>query len=263
MSASTLVHQLEARIRQELPSLNAEQAVELAGMIDRLVQAFEPECVYAFGSQARGDATSDSDVDLMLVIEQSDEPSYRRAQAAHSVIGRHQTPLDILIWTRDEFERAAPNPATLPGTILREGKLLYAPLFLADVEEWLIRAEHDLQCGMLDVTANPGIGGGLAFHAQQAAEKALRGYLTAHGKPFGKTHILELLISACEAIDPRFRQFTPAAQMLTPYAVDYWCVERRRDVPEAEVRAAFQHVTEILEFVRGSLTDAGSPPHSN
>ena len=126
MSTTTLVQQLEARIRQELLCLTAEQAAEVAGMLDRLIQVFQPEVVYVFGSQARGDATSDSDVDVMLVVRESDEPSYRRAQAAYGVVGLHRTPVEILVWTREEFDRRRPNPATLPATIIQEGKVLYA-----------------------------------------------------------------------------------------------------------------------------------------
>ena len=126
MSATTLVQQLETRIRQELPCLSDEQARELAGMLDQLIRAFQPECVYAFGSQARGDATDDSDVDLMLVVEHSDEPRYRRAQAAYGILGRHTLPTEILVQTRAEFDDRRNVPSSLPATVLREGKLLYA-----------------------------------------------------------------------------------------------------------------------------------------
>ena len=63
----------------------------------------------------------------MVVIEASDEPGYRRAQRSRLALRRRYLfPLDVLVWTQDEFERRAPNPATLPGTILREGKVLVA-----------------------------------------------------------------------------------------------------------------------------------------
>ncbi|HEX5166690.1 MAG TPA: nucleotidyltransferase domain-containing protein [Thermomicrobiales bacterium] len=126
MSATTLANQLEARIRQELPSLTIDESEELARVLDILVQIFRPKIAYVFGSQARGDTTADSDVDLMLVVTSSDEPSYRRAQAAYRAINSHFLPIDILIWTREEFDRRRPNSATLPGTIVREGKVLYA-----------------------------------------------------------------------------------------------------------------------------------------
>jgi uncharacterized protein len=122
-----LTHQLETRIRQELPSLDEEQAAELADIINQLTILWQPERIYAFGSRARGDAHIDSDVDLMVVIEASDEPGYRRAQRSRLALRRRYLfPLDVLVWTHDEFERRAPNPATLPGTILREGKLLHS-----------------------------------------------------------------------------------------------------------------------------------------
>lgn len=127
MSTTELTHQLEARIRQELPSLTAEQAAELADLVRQLVDRFQPERVFAFGSRARNDARPDSDVDLMVVVPDSDEPSYRRAQEVHRSLERQfRFSLDILVWTREEFDRKLPNPATLPSTILREGRLLYA-----------------------------------------------------------------------------------------------------------------------------------------
>ena len=125
--SATLTRQLEDRVRRELPSLDEAQTRELASVIGQLATAFQPERVYAFGSRARGDAGPDSDVDLMVVVTESDEPSYRRAQAARVLlVRRFLIGLDILVWTHAEFEQRTPNPATLPGTILREGRLLYA-----------------------------------------------------------------------------------------------------------------------------------------
>jgi predicted nucleotidyltransferase len=124
MVAETLT--LEERIRRELPSLDNEQALELADIVERLITAFSPECVYVFGSRARNDARPDSDVDLMLVIASSDEPGYRRSQAALGVIGPHHVPLGILVWTDEEFNERLDAPSSLPATILREGKILYA-----------------------------------------------------------------------------------------------------------------------------------------
>jgi predicted nucleotidyltransferase len=124
---SATLSELEECVRRELPSLDEAQAQELASIIEQLVTAFHPERVYAFGSRARGDARPDSDVDLMVVVTDSDEPAYRRAQAAYTLVNfKRLLPLDVLVWTRHEYDDRLPNPATLPGTINREGKLLYA-----------------------------------------------------------------------------------------------------------------------------------------
>ncbi len=49
----------------------------LAEIIRRIVEAVHPDQIILFGSQARGDAGPDSDVDL-LVVAPSDEPPHRR-----------------------------------------------------------------------------------------------------------------------------------------------------------------------------------------
>lgn len=127
MSTTNPLATLTDHIRCQLPSLNDEQTEELAEVVEQIVALFEPEEVIAFGSRARDDADNDSDVDLMVVVPHSDEPGYRRDQQAYRQIKRRYLfPLDILIVTRAEFDAGRPNPATLPATVLREGKSLYA-----------------------------------------------------------------------------------------------------------------------------------------
>lgn len=93
--------------------------------VDQLATALAPQEIHLFGSHARGDATADSDIDLMVVVESSDEPRYRRATRAYRAATDHSRPRDILVWTRDEWARGLSNPASLPATIAREGRRLY------------------------------------------------------------------------------------------------------------------------------------------
>ena len=55
------------------------------------------------------------------------------------------------------------------------------------------------------------------FHAQQCAEKYLKGYLVAHGVTFRFGHDLGYLIGLCAGIDPAFADLRPAAVTLSPY----------------------------------------------
>ena len=48
----------------------------LAEIVHRLVEAFDPEQIYLFGSHARGKAGPDSDYDVMVVVSQATEPGY-------------------------------------------------------------------------------------------------------------------------------------------------------------------------------------------
>lgn len=98
----------------------------LADAVRRLVDALHPRQIYIFGSQARGDASEDSDFDLMVVVDDSDEPQYRRAQYAYGFLYGVGIPLDVFVYTREEFDWLVPAAASLPAAVQREGRLLYA-----------------------------------------------------------------------------------------------------------------------------------------
>jgi uncharacterized protein len=98
----------------------------LAEIVRRLVEAYRPERIYLFGSKARGDAGPDSDYDVMVVVRQANKPSYRLAQEAHALLWDLGTAADILVWSREAFEERLQLKASLPATVVREGKLLYA-----------------------------------------------------------------------------------------------------------------------------------------
>ena len=122
----TVRARVESTIRRELPHLTAGEAADLACVLDRLVASLAPEQIYVFGSRARGTPTEHSDVDLLVVVSSSSEPAYRRAQQAYAAIGAHRLPVDILVWTREEFDERLAAAASLPATVAREGRLLYA-----------------------------------------------------------------------------------------------------------------------------------------
>ena len=117
---------LRARIRRELPHFSDQETADLAWAVARLVEAFQPERIYVFGSHARGTAAATSDVDLAVIVPASDEPGHRRDQAAYAAIGWHRLPLDVLVLTRAEFEGWRTVVGSLPATVAGEGRLLYA-----------------------------------------------------------------------------------------------------------------------------------------
>ena len=98
----------------------------LAEAVRRLVDALQPERIYLFGSRARSDATEDSDYDLMVIVPTSDVSRHRRAERAYEALWGVAEPIDVLVWTREEFDWQAPVAASLPATVLREGYVVYA-----------------------------------------------------------------------------------------------------------------------------------------
>lgn len=98
----------------------------LAEIIRRLVAAYRPERIYLFGSRARGDGGSDSDYDLLVVVDDAAPPERQRSRLAYEVLWDGVAPADVLVTTRTYFDSRRHLAATLPATILREGRLLYA-----------------------------------------------------------------------------------------------------------------------------------------
>jgi len=98
----------------------------LAEIVRRLVGWSHPDKIYLFGSAARGEAGPDSDLDIMVVVPDDTPASRRKAGDAYSVLCGLGVPKDVLVWTRSTFDSQLHLKASLPATIVREGKLLYA-----------------------------------------------------------------------------------------------------------------------------------------
>ena len=98
----------------------------LGGIIERLVQIFRPERIDLFGPVARGDADPDSDYDLMIVVPDTTTAAMRDTGPAYRAVWRLGAAVDLLVWTRAEFDSRLHLRASLPSTVQREGKLLYA-----------------------------------------------------------------------------------------------------------------------------------------
>ncbi len=95
-------------------------------VVRRLVVALEPDLVYLFGSRARGEGGPDSDLDVLVVVAESDLPGHVRDRLALRALRGLSTPVDAIVLTREEFERKVGVVSSLPATVMREGKLLYA-----------------------------------------------------------------------------------------------------------------------------------------
>lgn len=107
----------------ETRTLGGDSVLDQA--VERLVAALDPERIYLFGSHARGDAGPDSDYDFMVVVAGSTESSLARDRAGYRALLGLGIAKDVLVWTREEFESRLHLKASLPATVVREGRLLY------------------------------------------------------------------------------------------------------------------------------------------
>ena len=91
----------------------------------RLGSEWNAKSVWLFGSSARGEDSKDSDIDVLVVVGESAEPRYRRAQKAHRIVSDLRVPKDIVVLTQEEWDSQLKVPVSLASTVSAEGILLY------------------------------------------------------------------------------------------------------------------------------------------
>jgi len=91
----------------------------------RLVEQFQPEQIILFGSHAWGATTSSSDIDLMVIISQSNLSDYERSVLGHRCLGGLGIAKDVVVKTRAEFDFFRDVKGSLEHKITHKGKVLY------------------------------------------------------------------------------------------------------------------------------------------
>ena len=100
----------------------------LRRMVSAIVDAAEPEQVILFGSQARGDAGPDSDVDLVVVETEPFGPGRDRGTKVTRLwraLAKFHVSKDILVYSLDEVDYWRDSLNHVLARALREGKVLY------------------------------------------------------------------------------------------------------------------------------------------
>lgn len=102
----------------------AERNAKIRAIVARIVRVARPQKIILFGSAARGDSRSDSDLDLLVVKDGVN----RRAMAGliyRSLIGVGCA-IDVVVVSSDDLERYGHSPSLVLYSALREGRLIYA-----------------------------------------------------------------------------------------------------------------------------------------
>lgn len=101
-----------------------DQQALLDDVCDRVVRHFQPLKLILFGSRARGDARSDSDLDL-LVVFQDPVNKRRKAVEVRMLLRDLPVPKDIIVTTPEEIERRGDVIGSVLRPALREGRTIY------------------------------------------------------------------------------------------------------------------------------------------
>jgi len=119
--------------------------------------------------------------------------------------------------------------------------------------QWIMRADDDLRLAELIMGDSEPVYWAAAFHAQQCAEKILKGLLTFHDVRAGKTHDIGNLLKISISVLGDLEQFKEQAGVLTTYAVDSRYPVPHGNVSKEEAAKAMETARSIFEFVIDAL----------
>jgi predicted nucleotidyltransferase len=101
-----------------------------SGYLDKIVEsivgAVPTDSIYLFGSYARGDETPESDIDLYVVVADSNARPLRCGAAVRKSLLWMDRPKDVLAESRTNFNELARDLWNVENAVQREGVLLYA-----------------------------------------------------------------------------------------------------------------------------------------
>jgi predicted nucleotidyltransferase len=93
-------------------------------LVRRIIELVYPLRIILFGSAARGEMESDSDIDVLVVMPEGVHQR-RTAQLLYRQIRGLGVPFDILVATPNDLEVHRDNIGLIYQTILREGREVY------------------------------------------------------------------------------------------------------------------------------------------
>ena len=115
---------------------------------------------------------------------------------------------------------------------------------------WFAKADDDLELARRALGPDRPLPAMACFHAQQCAEKYLKGYLVAHDVPFRLVHDLDYLIQLCTPLNAAFENLTPAAEILNTYIATSRYPSETDQEPDIEAaQKAIQLAQQIADFV--------------
>jgi HEPN domain-containing protein len=129
----------------------------------------------------------------------------------------------------------------------------------SDPEAWFSKAESDYLTIRKGMVGDDVPWDAVAFHAQQAAEKYLKGFLVARGSVVPKIHDLVSLLTHCRRHDPSLESLSADAELLTRLGWASRYPDTPGDPQEADSREAVQIAQRITAAIRERVPKSSAP----
>ena len=106
---------------------------KLEKIVRQIVEAIHPYRIYLFGSQARGTAREDSDIDLLVIADMGGSHR-KRSLRIRRLFPKRDFSIDVFVFKPEEFERQKMLTNSISNLVSKEGKVLYKRSKRMDVE---------------------------------------------------------------------------------------------------------------------------------
>lgn len=98
---------------------------KLDELIARILEVVHPLRIVLFGSTARGEATKDSDIDVLVVVSNGVHKRKTAQEIYRNLVG-FGIAVDVVMATPTDLEHYAHSPGLVYRDALRDGRELYA-----------------------------------------------------------------------------------------------------------------------------------------
>ncbi len=124
---------------------------------------------------------------------------------------------------------------------------------MEEYKRWLRQAEEDLNWAKQSI--NSSIYYGACFASQQAAEKALKGFLLKKKRPLRKIHDLVAVLEDCLAIDSAFEELRDYVKVLFPYYIEtrYPDLGGFAGFDDTKAQEAYDSANKVIGFVKSKV----------
>jgi predicted nucleotidyltransferase len=98
---------------------------KVQAVVQRLIQVAKPKKIILFGSYVRGEATRDSDLDILVVTGSEVQSPRRESVRLRNAVGDINMPMDILVVPQSRFEALRENIGLIYREAEHRGKVVY------------------------------------------------------------------------------------------------------------------------------------------
>lgn len=120
---------------------------------------------------------------------------------------------------------------------------------LQDATDFMKMARADWEAGMCSSPYS------ICFHAQQAAEKCLKGFLAFHTQTIPKSHDIKGLINRCAIVDSELQTLLTCADALKLFGVEIR-YQPSKEEAETNCHVAWSAMSSIFNVIKQKLPES-------